>query len=109
MAARESGRIKESEKKRILDDVSRKRRARKALEALEQDNFHDDPHSDLVMSKKVPKFQDTNEVKAKRKKTKSAEYYKMRFRKSFAQLLEDDGAYNPDPPNYISAQAPPSK
>ncbi|KAF4525389.1 hypothetical protein B566_EDAN018328, partial [Ephemera danica] len=25
----------------------RRRRARKALEALEQDNYHDDPHADL--------------------------------------------------------------
>lgn len=32
---------------RVLDEAARRRRARKALEALEQDNFHDDPHGDL--------------------------------------------------------------
>ena len=38
-----------------MDATTRERRARKALESLEQDNFHDDPHADLVMSKKVEK------------------------------------------------------
>jgi len=47
MAARESGRIKDANQKRVLDDAARKRRQKKALEALEQDNFHDDPHADL--------------------------------------------------------------
>lgn len=47
MAARESGRIKDAYQKRVLDDAARKRRQKKALEALEQDNFHDDPHADL--------------------------------------------------------------
>lgn len=36
-----SARIKEADKKRVLDEVTRKRRARKALEALELDNFHE--------------------------------------------------------------------
>ena len=31
-----------------MDQASRQRRARKKLESLEQDNFHDDPHADLV-------------------------------------------------------------
>lgn len=47
MAGRESGRIKDAYQKRMLDEAARKRRQRKALEALEQDNFHDDPHADL--------------------------------------------------------------
>lgn len=38
---------KPRESTRILDEASRLRRQRKALEALEQDNFHDDPHADL--------------------------------------------------------------
>ena len=33
------GRVKELEKRRILDEAARRRRARKALEALEQDNY----------------------------------------------------------------------
>lgn len=47
MAGRESGRIKEAIQKRILDEDTRKRRHKKALEALERDNFHEDPHADL--------------------------------------------------------------
>nr|CAD7407375.1 unnamed protein product [Timema poppensis] len=110
MAARESGRIKDANQKRVLDEAARKRRARKAVEALERDNFHDDPHADLVMSKKVPKFQETLESqRGRKKKTKGADYYKQRFRKNFAQLVEEDRGHNPNPPNYWSAQAPPSK
>ena len=137
MAARESGRIKDANQKRVLDDAARKRRQRKALEALEQDNFHDDPHADLgnyssqakkkqnsnyttyinylllvtVMSKKAPKFQESLEGRSARtkKKGRTADYYKQRFRKSFAQLVEEDANINPNPPNYSSAQAPPSK
>lgn len=111
MAARESGRIKDNEKKRILDDSARKRRAKRALDALEQDNFHDDPHADLVMSKKVPKFQDNLDTSRTRKskKTKGAEYYKAKYRKGFAQLQEEDSSIREDEPNYSSAQAPPSK
>lgn len=110
MAARESGRVKEADRKRVLDDASRKRRARKALEALEQDNYHDDPHADLVMSKKIPKFQDNLEPsKVKKNKRKSYEYFKAKYRKSFQQLLEEDKILRPDPPNYGSAGAAPSK
>jgi zinc finger HIT domain-containing protein 1 len=46
-SARESGRLKDANQKRVLDEAARHRRIRKALEALEQDNFHDDPHADL--------------------------------------------------------------
>lgn len=105
MAARESGRIKDADKKRVLDDVSRKRRARKALEALEQDNFHDDPHADLVMSKKVPKFQDSLEqVRNRKPKRKHTDYMKAKYRKNFVQLLEEDKQHQPDGPNYCSAK-----
>ncbi len=44
---RESVRIKDSSKKRILDEAARSRRLKKALEALEVDNYHEDPHADL--------------------------------------------------------------
>lgn len=65
----------------------------------------------LVMSKKVPKFQETldNRGGSRKKKTRSAEYYKQRFRKTFAQLVEEDLNINPNPPNYTCAQAPPSR
>lgn len=105
---RESNRIKDVEKKRVLDEATRQRRVRKALEALEQDNFHEDPHADLVMSKKLPKFQDgVKGSKDKNKsKRKSADYYRAKYRKNFLQLLEEEKIQNPDPPNYSSALAP---
>lgn len=105
---RESNRIRDVDKKRVLDEVTRQRRVRKALEALEQDNFHEDPHADLVMSKKLPKFHDSVKgVKDKNKsKRKSADYYRSKYRKNFMQLLEEEKIQNPDPPNYSSALAP---
>ena len=77
-----SARVKEQ--RRVLDEASRQRRARKKLESLEQDNFHDDPHADLVMSKKaLSLFQDDDggsRVKEKnRRKSRNAEYYKQRY------------------------------
>ncbi|XP_075152640.1 zinc finger HIT domain-containing protein 1 [Haematobia irritans] len=109
MTGRESNRIKDAEKKRVLDEAARQRRARKALEALEQDNFHDDPHADLVMSKKVPKFQDNlkNPKENRKSKRKGPEYYRAKYRKNFVQLLDEEKQFNPDPPNYMSALAPP--
>ena len=46
-----------------MDQAARLRRQRKALEALEADNFQDDPHADLKMSKKAPRFDDGLELK----------------------------------------------
>lgn len=100
--SRESTRVKETDKRRVLDEASRKRRQRKALEALEADNFHDDPHADLVMSKKVPKFQDQLESRGRKKKAKSAEYFKQKYRKTLQQLIEEDKIQRPEHPNYSS-------
>ena len=47
----------------MLDQAARLRRQRKALEALEADNFQDDPHADLKMSKKAPRFDDGLDLK----------------------------------------------
>lgn len=87
---RGSHRLKETDKRKVVDETSRKRRHRKLLENLETDNFHDDPHADLVMSKKVPKFDDNLESRSRRnKKDKNPEYYSMKYRKSFQQLVEE--------------------
>lgn len=75
---RESGRIKDADKKKVLDSATRNRRARRALESLEMDNYQQDPHADIVLNKKAPKFLDTIESKGRRKKEKSAEYYKQK-------------------------------
>jgi len=45
-----------------LDETARKRRQRKALEALEDDNFQEDPHADLKMNKRAPKFEESVEA-----------------------------------------------
>ncbi|ESO96089.1 hypothetical protein LOTGIDRAFT_116143 [Lottia gigantea] len=105
-----TGRIKESQQKRVLDEAARKRRQRKALEALESDNFQDDPHADLKMSKKAPKFEESiNEGSMNvKKKRKSKGEFKQRYRKNFASLLEEEQLQNKDPPNYFSAAVPPS-
>ncbi|XP_040563583.1 zinc finger HIT domain-containing protein 1 isoform X3 [Lepeophtheirus salmonis] len=104
-----SNRIREQ--RRIMDDAARQRRARKALEKLEYDNFNEDPHADLVMSKKAMNlFQDDDEdpKKSVKRKTRREDYFKHRYRKNFSQLLEEDSNVHPDTPNYIRAQAPPS-
>nr|KAG5696479.1 hypothetical protein BaRGS_016518 [Batillaria attramentaria] len=88
---RESGRVKNAEQKRVLDEMSRRRRQRKALEALESDNFSEDPHADLKMSKKAPKFEEAIDANgAGKKKRKSRGDFKQRYRKTFAALLEEE-------------------
>ena len=56
-----AGRVKDVQAWRILDDAARRRRQRRVLDALEEDNFQDDPHADLKMNKRAPKFEETNE------------------------------------------------
>lgn len=83
-----------SDKRRIVDETSRKRRLRKIIELLESDNYHDDPHADLVMSKKIPKFDDNLEQQQRttrtKKKERTPDYYQNKFRKNFQQLVEED-------------------
>lgn len=102
---RESTRLKEGSR-RILDAATRKRRQKKALESLEQDNYHDDPHANLVMHKKAPKFEESLD-KTKRRKGRG-DIFKQRFRKSFATLVEEEQMCNKDLPTYFSIAAPPS-
>ena len=50
--------------RRILDEATRKRRQQRQLEALERDNFHDDPHAafaHLAVKSKLPSFADGTE------------------------------------------------
>ena len=44
-----------------MDDYARRRRQKRQLDALEMDNFGDDPHANLAVSKvkKLPSFTDT--------------------------------------------------
>ncbi|CAH1125090.1 unnamed protein product [Ceutorhynchus assimilis] len=93
-APRGSNRIKDNEKRRVIDDSQRKRRQRKFMELLESDNYHEDPHADLVMSKKVPKFDNSLEQRTSRnkKKERTVDYYQFKYRKNFQQLVEDNRA-----------------
>ncbi|VDM95686.1 unnamed protein product [Thelazia callipaeda] len=109
---RQSTRLHGFESSRVLDEVARKRRLRKQLEALEQasfflfrtritsDNFHEDPHAHLQWHKNIPKFEDEQQGQSssarktdaesgrKRKKFK-VEHRKQRFRKNFSALVEE--------------------
>ena len=88
--SKHSQRVKDQ--RRVMDEASRQRRARKKLESLEQDNFHDDPHADLVMSKKaLSLFQDDDKSakqkeKNNRRKSRNAEYFKQRYVKTLRKL-----------------------
>lgn len=89
--------------KRVMDEVARKRKLKHELDQLECDNYHEDPHANLSLSKKVPKFDDKPKQRDKnsdRRKTNP----RLRIL-SFAQLLDEDSKRVP--PNYSSAVAPP--
>lgn len=88
---------------RVMDDLTRKRRLRHDLEKLEKDNFHDDPHANLMPSKKAPRFDDVKSGLSAEDKRRRANV-RLRYL-SFAQLLDDDSRRKP--PNYASASAPP--
>lgn len=109
-----SSRIKEQNARRVLDTAARERRARKALESLEQDNSHEDPHADLVMSKKaLSLFQDESPDKRPKRKARTTEYYKQRFRKNLDQLLDEEAGYEEEGEGtkevgYLGAQVPES-
>lgn len=115
---RESGRLQAQASGRVLDEASRRRRLRKQLDALEQDNFHEDPHANLQWNKKLPKFEGASPPDAsssnqppqtKRKKRIKTEIFKQRFRKTLQVMLEEERMTRAEEPNYFSAVAPPSK
>lgn len=111
MSQRESGRLKEGQLRRVLDQAARKRRQRQALEALEEDNYQTDPHADLKMNKKAPKFEENNDAnvsKSKKRKSKS-DQFKLRVRKNFTTLLEEEqSVVGRENCNYLTASVPPS-
>lgn len=88
---------------RVMDEVTRKRRLRHELDQLERDNFHDDPHANLALSKKVPKFDSGDKTNETRRRSN------VRLKQlNFAQMIEEDSKR--PAPNYSTAVAPdPSK
>ena len=58
------GRCRSSTQVRVLDTATRARRQKRQLEALEKDNFQEDPHAafaHLVKAVKLPSFHDGTE------------------------------------------------
>lgn len=91
---------------RVMDEIARKRRLKHELDQLERDNYQDDPHANLMLSKKVPKFEDGPKGGDKSSDRRRSN---VRLRVlNFAQLLDEDSKR--PPPNYHTAVAPdPSK
>lgn len=87
---------------RILDESTRNRRNRQQLEQLERDNFHDDPHANLVMHKKAPKFEDINSKSSLTSPTTSGRRYNLpRSRQLTLNALIEEDSRSPAP-NYLS-------
>ncbi len=87
---------------RILDESARNRRNRSQLEQLERDNFHDDPHANLVMHKKAPKFEDNNKALNNSSGSSLKRHQLPRSRMlTLSSLIEEDS--KTDEPNYSSA------
>ncbi|XP_068027251.1 zinc finger HIT domain-containing protein 1 [Melanerpes formicivorus] len=104
-----SGRVPEAAQRRVLDRATRQRRLNRQLEALENDNFGDDPQAGLPRpGKRLPHFADTAETGKKKKKTRG-DHFKLRFRKNFQALLEEQTLSSSEGPSYVSACAAPSR
>ncbi|CAJ0930597.1 unnamed protein product [Ranitomeya imitator] len=93
--------------RRVLDSATRQRRLTRQLEALEKDNFQDDPHANLPQLKRLPQFDDDHETGKKKKKTRG-DHFKLRFRKNFQALLEEQNLSVSEGPNYLTACSPAS-
>ena len=111
---RESTRLKnDPNRPRQLDEAARQRRQRKQLEALEADNFGEDPHADLSMHKKAPKFDERfagdQEKGKKKRKSRLGEYFKFKFKRNFNALIEEETSSATPAPNYLTAAVPASK
>lgn len=103
---RGSARIKEIGNKHVVDIKTRQKRQKRQLEALENDNFHNDPHEQLnlyVAKAKLPSFNDNNETK-KKKRVKLGEIFKQKAKRTFQSLIEECQAEKKDGvPNYFTA------
>ena len=90
---------------RILDESVRNRRQRNRLEQLERDNFHDDPHANLVMHKKAPKFEENLKGNANSLGSSAKRHAIPRSRMlTINNLIEEDS--KTEPPNYTTCAAP---
>ncbi|XP_076801084.1 zinc finger HIT domain-containing protein 1-like isoform X2 [Clavelina lepadiformis] len=120
---RESSRLQEINSRRILDTATRQRRLHRQLEALEKDNFQEDPLENIQETPKTkrPKFgipsdqELENEAQhtqpSKKKKRTRGDHFKQRFRKTFAAVLEEQRQTLGDSegPSYFHAVVPSSR
>ena len=103
---------------RVMDEVQRNRRNRQLVDQLERDNFHEEPHANLTMSKKAPKFEDgvirggstgvssnVSSTSSNREDNRRSHVHRSRIL-TLPQMIEEDSK-NPSP-NYNSAAAPPT-
>jgi hypothetical protein len=87
---------------RILDESARNHRNRSQLEQLERDNFDDDPHANLVMHKKAPKFENNTKALNNGSGSSLKRHQLPRSRMlTLSSLIEEDS--KTDEPNYSSA------
>ncbi|XP_028935885.1 zinc finger HIT domain-containing protein 1 [Ornithorhynchus anatinus] len=96
--------------RQVLDRNTRQQRMTCQLEALENDNFQDDPHAGLLqlqLGKRLPQFHDDADTGKRKKKTRG-DHFKLHFRKNFQALLEEQNASTAEGPNYVMACAAPS-
>ncbi|OTF72460.1 zinc finger HIT domain-containing protein 1-like protein, partial [Euroglyphus maynei] len=86
---------------RVLDESTRNRRNRQHIEQLERDNFHEDPHSNLVMHKKAPKFEDPTALNNNSPNITSRRMNVSRSRIFTLSTLIEENSKLPAP-NYVS-------
>ncbi|RXM32414.1 Zinc finger HIT domain-containing protein 1 [Acipenser ruthenus] len=73
-------RSQEANQRRILDRATRQRRLNRQLEALEKDNFQDDPHANLPqLVKRLPQFDDRHESSYLNIGFLNASFYNCRY------------------------------
>ena len=94
--------VKTRQEIRILDPNTRQKRKERQLESLEKDACEDE-NIQMTAGKQTT----VKEIVKKRKKVKTGEHFKQRFRKNFASLIEE-AEFTCEQPNYITARAPPS-
>uniref|UniRef100_A0A8C6WL34 Uncharacterized protein n=1 Tax=Neogobius melanostomus TaxID=47308 RepID=A0A8C6WL34_9GOBI len=76
--------------RRVLDDATRQRRLTRQLEALERDNFQDDPLSSLPPPGPTARLRPSARARKKKRRKTRGDHFKQRFRKNFTALLEEE-------------------
>jgi len=109
---RGSSRIKDIQRKQVVDQETRTKRQKRQLASLERDNFQDDPHHQMnlyVAKAKLPSFNENNDTK-KRRKAKVGDIFKHKAKRSFLALTEElQSERKENEANYFTAVVTKSK